>query len=112
MVILGECGANGRWRVGKALGQGYDVTAFARNPAGVTTEHVRLSIVRGDVFQKASVQEAVANQDAVLCTIGGHDRLRVAFSVQPRAPGLCSIFPTDILYPLNRLRRSPLTSLP
>src|SRR5260370_13289245 len=97
MVILGECGANGRWRVGKALGQGYDVTAFARNAAGVTTQHVRLSIVRGDVFQKAPVQEAVANQDAVLCAIGGHDRLRVALSGHPRAPGLCTIGTSNIL---------------
>ncbi len=66
IVIFGATGATGRCLVGQALDQGYDVTAFARNPAGVTTEHVRLSIVRGDVFQKASVQEAVANQDAVL----------------------------------------------
>ena len=77
-MIFGATGATGRCLVEQALDQGYDVTAFARNPAGVTTQHVRLSIVRGDVFQKAPVQEAVANQDAVLCTIGGHDRLRVA----------------------------------
>ena len=87
----------------QALDQGYDVTAFARNPAGVTTQHVRLSIVRGDVFQKAPVQEAVANQDAVLCTIGGHDRLRVALSGHPRAPGLCAIGTRNILDAMNRL---------
>jgi len=63
----------------------------------VTTEHVRLSIVRGDVFQKASVQDAVATQDAVLCAIGGHDRLRVALSGQPRVPGLCTIGTSNIL---------------
>jgi len=63
----------------------------------VPTSHVRLSIVRGDVLQKASVQEAVANQDAVLCTIGGHDRLRVALSGQPRTPGLCTIGTSNIL---------------
>jgi putative NADH-flavin reductase len=97
IVIFGATGATGRCLVEQALDQGYDVTAFARNPAVVTTQHVRLSIVRGDVFQKASVQEAVANQDAVLCTIGGHDRLRVALSGQPRAPGLCTIGTRNIL---------------
>jgi putative NADH-flavin reductase len=97
IVIFGATGLTGRCLVEQALDQGYDVTAFARNPASVTTEHVRLSIVRGDVFQKASVQEAVANQDAVLCTIGGHDRLRVALSGHPRVPGLCTIGTRNIL---------------
>jgi putative NADH-flavin reductase len=97
IVIFGATGATGRWLVEQALAQGYDVTAFARNPASVPTEHVRLSIVRGDVLQKASVQEAIANQDAVLCTIGGHDRLRVALSRHPRTPGLCTIGTSNIL---------------
>jgi putative NADH-flavin reductase len=97
IVIFGATGATGRCLVEQALDQGYDVTAFARNPASVTTSHVRLSIVRGDVFQKAPVQEAIANQDAVLCTIGGHDRLRVALSGHPRAPGLCTIGTSNIL---------------
>ena len=97
IVIFGATGATGRCLVEQALDQGYDVTAFARNPAVVPVQHVRLSIVRGDVLQKASVQEAVANQDAVLCTIGGHDRLRVALSGHPRAPGLCTIGTSNIL---------------
>src|SRR5216683_1398637 len=97
IVIFGATGLTGRCLVEQALDQGYDVTAFARNPASVTTRHVRLSIVRGDVFEKASVQDAVANQDAVLCTIGGHDRLRVALSGHPRTPGLCTIGTSTIL---------------
>jgi putative NADH-flavin reductase len=97
IVIFGATGATGRGLVEQALDQGYDVTAFARNPASVTTQHARLSIVRGDVLQKAPVQEAVANQNAVLCTIGGHDRLRVALSGHPRAPGLCTIGTSNIL---------------
>jgi len=97
IVIFGATGLTGRCLVEQALDQGYDVTAFARNLASVTTEHIRLSIVRGDMFQKASVQEAVANQDAVLCTIGGHDRLRVALSGHPRTPGLCTIGTRNIL---------------
>jgi len=97
IVIFGATGATGRCLVEQALDQGYDVTAFACNPAAVTAQHVRLSIIGGDVFQKAPVQEAVAKQDAVLCTIGGHDRLRVALSGHPRAPGLCTIGTRNIL---------------
>lgn len=97
IVIFGATGATGRCLVEQALDQAYDVTAFARNPAVMPTQHVRLSIVRGDVFHPATVQEAVANQEAVLCTIGGHDRLRVALSGHPRAPGLCTIGTRNIL---------------
>ncbi|HLZ62057.1 MAG TPA: SDR family oxidoreductase [Ktedonosporobacter sp.] len=97
IVIFGATGVTGRSLVEQALDQGYDVTAFARNPAFVTTQHARLSIVKGDVFDPATVQEAVANQDAVLCTIGGHDRLRVALSGHPRMSGLCTIGTRNIL---------------
>jgi putative NADH-flavin reductase len=97
IVIFGATGLTGRCLVEQALEQGYDVTAFARNPASVPTSHVHLTIVRGDVFQQATVQEAVANQDVVLCTIGGHDRLRVALSGHPREPALCTIGTSNIL---------------
>jgi putative NADH-flavin reductase len=97
IVIFGATGATGRCLVEQALDQGYDVTAFARNPASVTTQHARLSVVKGDVFHPATVQEAVANQEAVLCTIGGQDRLRVALSGHHREPGLCAIGTRNIL---------------
>lgn len=97
LAIFGATGASGQCLVEQALDQGYDVTAFARNPLALTTRHAHLSIVTGDVFQKAPVEEAVANQDAVLCAIGGHDRLRVALSRHPRQPGLCTVGTRNIL---------------
>jgi putative NADH-flavin reductase len=97
IVIFGATGVTGRCLVEQALGQGYDVTAFVRNPLALTTRHAHLSLVKGDVFHPGTVQEAVVNQGAVLCTIGGHDRLRVALSGQPRAPGLCTIGTGNIL---------------
>jgi nucleoside-diphosphate-sugar epimerase len=45
IVIFGATGLTGRCLVEQALDEGYDVTAFARNPASVSTQHVRLSIV-------------------------------------------------------------------
>lgn len=108
LAIFGATGATGQCLVEQALDQGYDVTAFARNPLALTTRHTHLSMVIGDVFQKAPVEEAVANQDAVLCTIGGHDRLRVALSRHPRQPGLCTVGTRNILdamkkYDVSRL---------
>jgi putative NADH-flavin reductase len=111
IAIFGATGVTGRCLIEQALDQGYDVTAFARNPAVVTTQHVRLSMVRGDVFDPATVQEAVANQDAVLCTIGGHDRLRAARSRHPRPPGLCTIGTRNILAAMKTLGVSRLIYL-
>jgi putative NADH-flavin reductase len=108
LAIFGATGATGQCLVEQALDQGYDVTAFARNPLALTTRHAHLSIVTGDVFRPANVEEAVANQEAVLCALGGHDRLRVALSKHPRQPGLCSVGTRNILdamkkYDVSRL---------
>jgi len=97
IVIFGATGATGRCLVEQALSQGYTVTAFARNPLALTSRHEHLSMVKGDVFHPASVEEAVANQEAVLCAIGGHDRLRVALSRHPRQLGLCTVGTRNIL---------------
>src|SRR5260370_42483805 len=84
LAIFGATGATGQCLVEQALDQGYDVTAFARNPLALTTRPAHLSIVTGAVFQKASVEEALANQDALLCTIGGDQRVPGAFPQCPR----------------------------
>jgi putative NADH-flavin reductase len=97
LAIFGATGATGQCLVEQTLSQGYDVTAFARNPLALAKRHAHLSIVTGDLFHKAPVEEAVAKQDAVLCTIGGHDRLRVALSGHPRRQGLCTVGTSNIL---------------
>ena len=111
LTIFGATGATGQCLVEQALDQGHDVTAFARNPLALPIQHARLSIVTGDMFQQASVEEAVANQDAVLCAIGGHDRLRVALSGHPRQPGLCTIGTRNILHAMKQYHVSRLICL-
>jgi len=111
IVIFGATGATGRCLVEQALSQGYTVTAFARNPLALTSWHAHLSIVKGDVFHPASVEEAVANQDAVLCAIGGHDQLRVARSRHPRQSGLCTIGTRNILEAMKQYGVSRLICL-
>lgn len=70
IVVFGAAGGSGRELVGQALGQGHEVTAFARNPAAVSTKHPRLKLFQGDALDAARVAEAVAGQDAVLFAIG------------------------------------------
>jgi putative NADH-flavin reductase len=56
--------------VDRALERGHTVTAFARVPSKLAIQHERLTVVRGDVLDYASVESAVRNQDAVLSALG------------------------------------------
>ncbi len=88
VAIFGATGATGRLVVEQALAEGHTVTAFARNPEAVTIKHVGLSIVQGNVFQATDVRRGVEGQDAVICTIGGHDAFRRLKQASQR--GLCT----------------------
>jgi putative NADH-flavin reductase len=70
IVIFGATGRTGKHLVEQALTQGHLVTAFARTPSKLSMSHERLRIEQGDVLDAASVEKAVAGQDAVLCALG------------------------------------------
>ena len=71
LLIFGSTGGTGRELLKQALEQGYRVTAYARNPAKIDDiKHTSLQVIRGDVLDPASVESAVAGQEAVLSTIG------------------------------------------
>ncbi|BAU14536.1 NAD-dependent epimerase/dehydratase family protein, putative [Leptolyngbya sp. NIES-3755] len=59
-----------RQLVQQALEQGHLVTAFARDPNRLDLQHPNLKLVQGDVLDLESVQQAVQNQDVVLCSLG------------------------------------------
>ncbi len=70
VLVVGATGGTGRELVRQALERGLEVTAFVRNPAALGIEHPRLTVVRGDVLDAASVEDAMRGQDAVLCALG------------------------------------------
>lgn len=69
-LIFGSTGSIGRQLVEQALAQGHAVTAFARDPAKLNIKHANLEVVQGDVMDFASVEKAVQDQEAVLCSLG------------------------------------------
>lgn len=77
IVIFGANGPTGQLAARQALAAGHMVTAVTRHPEAFPLHHERLRMMRGDVFDLASVEQAVAGQDAVLSTIG------VPFSGKP-----------------------------
>ncbi|MBI2677200.1 MAG: SDR family oxidoreductase [Candidatus Koribacter versatilis] len=70
VLIVGSTGGTGRQLVARALERGYEVTALARNPAALAMEHPQLTVVRGDVLDRASLDAAVHGQDAVVSALG------------------------------------------
>ena len=69
VLVIGAAGKSGRAVVEAALSSGHQVTAFVHKigdyqPASVT-------LVEGDATDLVDVEKAVANQDAVIDTIGG-----------------------------------------
>jgi len=70
IVIFGANGPAGNILTKHALVEGYTVVAVTRHPDAFPFHHERLQVMRGDVFDLASVERAVAGQDAVLSALG------------------------------------------
>ena len=70
LLIFGATGGTGRQVVEQAIEQGHKITAFVRNPAKLDIKHTNLKVVRGDVMDITSVEQAVQGQDAVVCVLG------------------------------------------
>jgi putative NADH-flavin reductase len=77
IVIFGANGPTGRLLTKQALDAGHMVKAITRHPELFHLQNARLNVVRGDVFDLASVEQAIEGQDAVLSTLG------VPFSRKP-----------------------------
>jgi len=75
VLIFGATGATGREVVKKALGRGYSVRAFVRNPARFEVRHARLDLVVGDVTDPEPVGRAVEESDAVVSALGSGNSL-------------------------------------
>jgi putative NADH-flavin reductase len=70
LLIIGGTGATGRELIKQGLEAGHHLTALVRNPGKLKITHPNLRIVKGNVLDLASVEEAVAGQDAVLSALG------------------------------------------
>jgi putative NADH-flavin reductase len=70
IVVFGANGATGQHVTKQALAEGHRVTAVTRHPEAFPLQGLRLQVMWGDVYDLASVEQAVAGQDAVLSTLG------------------------------------------
>jgi len=80
LVIFGASGGTGQALVQQALDRGHTVTAFVRKAARMRIKHGRLKLAVGNVLDYATVEAAIAGQDAVLSALG-HKRWLIKTSI-------------------------------
>ncbi len=69
IAVFGGTGRTGIHVVTKALAEGHEVTALARTPEKMTIEDEKLSIVQGDVTDRAAVDQTIAGADVVISAL-------------------------------------------
>jgi len=74
LIVFGSTGGIGSQVIPQALAAGHTVTAVARNPAAITTQHERLTVVQGDVLEPHTLAQPIAGQDAVVSALGVRSR--------------------------------------
>jgi len=70
LTIFGATGRTGQPLVRQAIAAGHAVTVLARNPAKLTLQDARLTVVQGDIKDAAQVARAVTGAEAVLSVLG------------------------------------------
>ncbi|MEU9044861.1 MULTISPECIES: NAD(P)H-binding protein [unclassified Kitasatospora] len=70
LAVLGATGGVGRHLVAHALADGHHVTAAVRDPGRLTVHHDRLTVVRADSLDPASLKPVIEGADAVLSGMG------------------------------------------
>lgn len=71
IVVYGATGDVGTHVVQEALDRGHRVTAVSRKPEQIELRHENLSVVKGDLLNKASVTEIVTGKDVVVVSVRG-----------------------------------------
>jgi putative NADH-flavin reductase len=70
LLVIGATRHTGKEVMQQALAGGHAVTALARDPARIETQHERLRVARGDVLDPGTLAPAIAGCDAVVSSLG------------------------------------------
>jgi putative NADH-flavin reductase len=76
LAVFGGTGGTGLKLMEKALAQGHEVTALARQPHVLSTRFPGIRVIPGDAFNLETVETAVRGSEAVISTLGFSGRSR------------------------------------
>ena len=71
ILVYGATGKVGTHVVTEALQRGHIVVAVSRDPARITQRHEKLSAVRGDLLDSASIKSLATGQDVIVISVRG-----------------------------------------
>lgn len=70
IAIFGATGGTGKQLIQQALGAGYEVVAYARNPSKLDIRHEHLKVIQGELADAALIESAVSGVDVVISALG------------------------------------------
>ena len=69
VIVFGATGKTGGLIVSQSLAAGHQVTAAVRRPDAFTLKHANLVAVRSDMYDPASVEQAITGQEVIICAV-------------------------------------------
>jgi putative NADH-flavin reductase len=70
LVIIGATAQTAQTLIPLALDRGYNVIGIARRPEAVSLRHERLTILKGDVYERNSIEAALTGPEVVISLVG------------------------------------------
>lgn len=70
LTVIGATARSGRVIIAQALDAGYEVVGLARSPHKLDIEHERLTLVKGDVRDRSTLEAALTGDETVICMVG------------------------------------------
>ncbi len=70
VTVFGASGKIGRHVVDQLLAGDHHVTAYVRNPDKVSLQHPKLTVVQGELDNRAAIARAIQDADAVISALG------------------------------------------
>ncbi len=70
LAVFGGSRGTGLQLIEKALAQGHEITALARQPEALKERFPTIRVIQGDVFNPESAKAAVRGSEAVVSTLG------------------------------------------
>lgn len=70
LLVIGASARSSQQLIPQALARGYEVVAVTRNPADVPATDPRLRVVRGDVYDRASLEAVMTGREVVISMVG------------------------------------------
>jgi putative NADH-flavin reductase len=70
VVVVGATAKSSREILLQALAAGYDVTAIARRPDEIEVKDARLKVLKGDVYDPASLEAGLTGREVVISMVG------------------------------------------